>query len=136
MSDPPRSDTAATIRDAQDLGIKIKMLTGDGWSSLGSCYLSLEHPVLTLECSGQHRSGTCSAIGSWYSVGFCPLFSFRALIAQESKHAFSLRIFDSEKLISGSGMTGAEVRDFVEAADGFGEVFPEHKNVELSSSFW
>lgn len=29
MSDPPRADTAATIAEAQDLGIHIKMLTGD-----------------------------------------------------------------------------------------------------------
>ncbi|KAJ3173665.1 hypothetical protein HDU88_002754 [Geranomyces variabilis] len=29
MSDPPRADTAATIAEAQTLGIRIKMLTGD-----------------------------------------------------------------------------------------------------------
>lgn len=43
MSDPPRSDTAATIAEAQNLGISIKMLTGDAVaivsfdSSLVSC---------------------------------------------------------------------------------------------------
>lgn len=29
MSDPPRSDTAKTIAEAQELGVGIKMLTGD-----------------------------------------------------------------------------------------------------------
>jgi H+-transporting ATPase len=35
-------------------------------------------------------------------------------------------VYDSEKLIGG-GMSGSDIRDFVEAADGFAEVFPEHK---------
>lgn len=29
MSDPPRHDTPPTVREAQELGISIKMLTGD-----------------------------------------------------------------------------------------------------------
>lgn len=36
------------------------------------------------------------------------------------------KVYDSQKLIAG-GMTGSDIHDFVEAADGFGEVFPEHK---------
>ncbi|TDL15261.1 plasma-membrane proton-e [Rickenella mellea] len=81
MSDPPRADTAATIREAIDLGIHIKMLTGDA-----------------------------------------------VAIARETCKALSLgtAVFDSERLMGG-GMTGTEVNDFVEAADGFAEVFPEHK---------
>lgn len=35
-------------------------------------------------------------------------------------------VYDSERLISGGGMTGSDIHDFVEAADGFGEVYPEH----------
>ncbi|KIJ61297.1 hypothetical protein HYDPIDRAFT_177061 [Hydnomerulius pinastri MD-312] len=81
MSDPPRPDTASTIREAVDLGIHIKMLTGDA-----------------------------------------------VAIAKETCKALSLgtNVFDSERLIGG-GMSGTEVNDFVEAADGFAEVFPEHK---------
>jgi len=36
-------------------------------------------------------------------------------------------VYDSERLISGGGMSGSDIHDFVEAADGFGEVYPEHK---------
>ncbi|KAI5474748.1 plasma-membrane proton-e [Pseudohyphozyma bogoriensis] len=81
MSDPPRPDTASTIDVAQDLGVKVKMLTGDA-------------VAIGKELARQLHLGT--------------------------------KIFDSEKLIGGS-MAGADVRDFVEHADGFAEVFPEHK---------
>ncbi|GAA5900180.1 plasma-membrane proton-efflux P-type ATPase [Sporobolomyces salmoneus] len=81
MSDPPRHDTPATVREAQDLGISIKMLTGDA-----------------------------------------------VAIAKETCRQLALgdKVYDSERLLGG-GMTGSEVTDFLEAADGFAEVFPEHK---------
>ncbi|KAH7924224.1 plasma-membrane proton-e [Leucogyrophana mollusca] len=81
MSDPPRADTAATIREAIDLGVHIKMLTGDAVAI---------------------AKETCKAL------------------------ALGTNVFDSERLMGG-GMAGTEVYDFVEAADGFAEVFPEHK---------
>ncbi|KAJ6468772.1 hypothetical protein C8R45DRAFT_1218647 [Mycena sanguinolenta] len=37
-----------------------------------------------------------------------------------------IRVYDSQRLI-GSGMSGSDVRDFVEASDGFADLFPEHK---------
>lgn len=40
--------------------------------------------------------------------------------------ALGTRVYNSEKLVSG-GLTGAMVGDLVESADGFAEVFPEHK---------
>jgi len=83
MFDPPRGDTAATIREAGVLGIKVKMLTGDA-------------VAIAIE--------TCKQLG----VG--------------------TKVYDSQKLISGGdGMSGSTIHDFVEAADGFGEVYPEHK---------
>ncbi|KZT01357.1 plasma-membrane proton-e [Laetiporus sulphureus 93-53] len=81
MFDPPRPDTAATIREAIDLGIHVKMLTGDA-------------VAIAIETCKQLSLGT--------------------------------NVYESERLISG-GMTGSEVRDFIEAADGFAEVYPEHK---------
>ncbi|GAA5829676.1 hypothetical protein JCM11251_000246 [Rhodosporidiobolus azoricus] len=81
MSDPPRHDTPATIREAQALGISVKMLTGDAVAI---------------------AKETCRQLG------------------------MGDRIYDSERLLGG-GMSGSEIRDFLEAADGFGEVFPEHK---------
>lgn len=83
-SDPPRHDTAKTIREAQSLGLCIKMLTGD-------------------------------AVG----------------IARETARQLGMgtNIYNAERLgLTGAGdMPGSEVADFVEAADGFAEVYPEHK---------
>ena len=83
-SDPPRHDTAKTIQQAIDLGLKIKMLTGD-------------------------------AIG----------------IAKETSRLLGLgeNVYNSERLGLGGGgdMPGSAIYDFVEAADGFAEVFPQHK---------
>lgn len=82
--DPPRYDTAKTVREAKQLGLSIKMLTGD-------------------------------AVG----------------IARETSRQLGLgtNIFDAERLgLAGGGeLPGSEVYDFVEAADGFAEVFPQHK---------
>lgn len=82
--DPPRHDTANTVREAIDLGLKIKILTGD-------------------------------------TVG----------IAKETSRQLGLgeNVYNSEKLGLGGGgdMPGSAIYDFVEAADGFAEVFPHHK---------
>lgn len=86
LLDPPRYDTLKTIEEAKDLGLQIKMLTGD-------------------------------AVG----------------IAKETCRQLNLgnNVFSIKKLISpapdGVKMTGSQFNDFVEAADGFAEVFPQHK---------
>ncbi|KAF8271836.1 E1-E2 ATPase-domain-containing protein [Lactarius quietus] len=71
MFDPPRSDTAQTIAEAGDLGVRVKMLTGDA-----------------------------------------------VAIAKETCRQLSLGTND---------MSGSDIHDFVESADGFAEVTPEHK---------
>jgi H+-transporting ATPase len=83
-SDPPRHDTYRTVNEAKNLGLSIKMLTGD-------------------------------AVG----------------IARETSRQLGLgtNVYNAERLGLGGGgeMPGSEVYDFVEAADGFAEVFPQHK---------
>ncbi|KAI9096409.1 hypothetical protein DFS34DRAFT_581250 [Phlyctochytrium arcticum] len=81
LFDPPRDDTARTVREAKELGLKVKMLTGD-------------------------------AVG----------------IAKETARQLQLgtNVYDTKRLV-GSDLTGSERNDFVVAADGFAEVFPEHK---------
>ncbi|KAI6784210.1 Plasma membrane ATPase-like protein [Emericellopsis cladophorae] len=81
MFDPPREDTAQTIIEAAQLGVPVKMLTGDAIA-----------------------------------------------IAKETCKMLSLgtKVYNSEKLIHG-GLSGSVQHDFVERADGFAEVFPEHK---------
>lgn len=83
--DPPRHDTARTVQEALNLGLRVKMLTGD-------------------------------AVG----------------IAKETCRQLNLgdKIYDADRLGIGSGagdMNGSAVYDFVEGADGFAEVFPQHK---------
>ena len=82
--DPPRHDTAKTVKEAVALGLKIKMLTGD-------------------------------AVG----------------IAKETSRQLGLgeNIYESERLglIGGSDIPGSKIYDYVEATDGFAEVFPQHK---------
>ncbi|KAJ5239416.1 plasma membrane ATPase [Penicillium chermesinum] len=82
--DPPRFDTASTIKEAQHLGLSIKMLTGDAIA-------------IAKEAARQLGLGT--------------------------------NIYKPEELgVTGAGdLPGSEVNDFVEGADGFAEVYPEHK---------
>jgi H+-transporting ATPase len=82
MFDPPRADTAATIAEAQSLGVSVKMLTGDAVAI---------------------AKETCKML------------------------ALGSKVYDSQRLIGSGGMSGSAIHDFVEAADGFAEVFPEHK---------
>ncbi|KAJ3038183.1 plasma membrane H+-ATPase [Rhizophlyctis rosea] len=81
LFDPPRHDTAKTVQEAKELGLQVKMLTGD-------------------------------AVG----------------IARETGRQLQLgtNIYNTKLLVDGS-MPGSELYDFVVAADGFAEVFPEHK---------
>ncbi|KAN0105177.1 plasma-membrane proton-e [Russula decolorans] len=81
MFDPPRLDTAETIAEAGDLGVRVKMLTGDA-------------VAIAKETCRQLALGT--------------------------------NVYDSERLITGN-MSGSNIHDFVESADGFAEVTPEHK---------
>ncbi|OJJ48162.1 hypothetical protein ASPZODRAFT_23824 [Penicilliopsis zonata CBS 506.65] len=81
MFDPPRDDTAHTIAEAQNLGLSVKMLTGDAIAI---------------------AKETCKML------------------------ALGTKVYNSERLIHG-GLAGSAQHDLVEKADGFAEVFPEHK---------
>lgn len=81
LFDPPRSDTAQTIAEAQMLGLQVKMLTGDAIAI---------------------AKETCRML------------------------ALGTRVYNSDKLLQGD-MNGSTVHDLCERADGFAEVFPEHK---------
>lgn len=81
LFDPPRDDTAQTIVEAQQLGLSVKMLTGDAIAI---------------------AKETCKML------------------------ALGTKVYNSERLVHG-GLTGALQHDLVEKADGFAEVFPEHK---------
>ncbi|OJJ48502.1 hypothetical protein ASPZODRAFT_62164 [Penicilliopsis zonata CBS 506.65] len=81
MFDPPREDTAQTIQEAQNLGISVKMLTGDAMAI---------------------AKETCKML------------------------ALGTKVHNSDKLIHGH-LSGGMAGELVEKADGFAEVYPEHK---------
>ena len=100
-SDPPRHDTYRTINEAKSLGLSIKMLTGDAVGIARETSRQL----------GLGKDITISTRNTWLTLDI------------------GTNIFDAEKLgLSGGGeMPGSEFYDFVEGADGFAEVFPQHK---------
>ncbi|MGI0069304.1 MAG: plasma-membrane proton-efflux P-type ATPase, partial [Nitrosopumilaceae archaeon] len=79
LHDPPREDSKSTIKNARDLGITVKMITGD-------------HIDIAKEIAKELDLGTNILLSS--------------------------QITDK---------TDKEAQDIVEAADGFAQVFPEHK---------
>ncbi|KIK53982.1 hypothetical protein GYMLUDRAFT_49059 [Collybiopsis luxurians FD-317 M1] len=113
-------DTAGVFaqRGFRSLGVACKE-EGKDWQLLG--ILSMSDPP---------RADTAATIAEAVSLGVHVkmLTGDAVAIARETCKSLSLgtSVFDSERLMN-SGMTGTEVNDFVEAADGFAEVFPEHK---------
>ncbi|KAF5344035.1 hypothetical protein D9757_014354 [Collybiopsis confluens] len=113
-------DTAGAFaqRGFRSLGVACKE-DGKDWELLG--IMSMADPP---------RSDTASTIAEAITLGVHVkmLTGDAVAIARETCKSLSLgtSVFDSERLMN-SGMTGTEVNDFVEAADGFAEVFPEHK---------
>ncbi|MGD9128075.1 MAG: plasma-membrane proton-efflux P-type ATPase [Planctomycetia bacterium] len=91
LFDPPRDDSAETIQNAKELGLSVKMVTGDNLA-------------IGTETSGQLGMGT-------------------HLIP--AKHAFP-EDMDPDHVPS-------DIGDGIEKADGFAEVFPEHKYAIVKS---
>ncbi len=84
LSDPPRADSAQTIRQAREHGITVKMLTGD-------------------------NAAIASEIAKRVGMG-SDIAPARDILDDDPQHRLS----------------DADI-DRIEAADGFAEVFPEHK---------
>lgn len=82
LSDPPREDTAATVAGATDLGVDVKMVTGD-------------QVAIAAEIARQVGLGQT--------------------------------IVDASALAHAEGEPGERLAQLVEDADGFAQVFPEHK---------
>lgn len=106
------------IRGFRSLGVAVKQ-DGKEWELLGM--LCMFDPP---------RGDTRQTIDEAHKLGISVkmLTGDAVAIAKETCKQLGLKtnVYDSEKLIT-SGMSGSDIRDFVEAADGFAEVFPEHK---------
>ncbi|EPX73879.1 P-type proton ATPase Pma1 [Schizosaccharomyces octosporus yFS286] len=108
-------------RGYRSLGVARKF-DGENWQIMG-----------IMPCSDPPRDDTGRTIGEAKRLGLrVKMLTGDAVdIAKETARQLGMgtNIFNAEQLgITGGGtMPGNEVYDFVEAADGFGEVFPQHK---------
>ncbi|RMD43648.1 hypothetical protein DV735_g1432, partial [Chaetothyriales sp. CBS 134920] len=110
-------------RGFRSLGIARKR-QGEKWEILG-----------IMPCADPPRHDTAKTINEAKSLGLSikMLTGDAVGIAREMSRQLGLgtNVFDAERLgIAGGGtstLSGSEVYDFVEAADGFAEVFPQHK---------
>jgi H+-transporting ATPase len=109
LYDPPRDDSAETIKAAHAEGIEVKVITGD-------------HAAITKE------------IGQQVNVGTSFLESLPPLFKEEmSEVKITPDIFPVSSFLD---KPDREAKRIVEKADGFAQVFPEHKYaiVELLQS--
>ncbi|MCF7806686.1 MAG: plasma-membrane proton-efflux P-type ATPase [Simkaniaceae bacterium] len=82
LFDPPREDTQETIEHIRDLGLQVKMVTGD-------------HTAIAKELAGKLGLGS--------------------------------NIYPAEEILSKDGKFTLEQDELIEKANGFAQVFPEHK---------
>lgn len=124
---PPEVDEAYknkvaefATRGFRSLGVARKR--GDTWEILG-----------IMPCSDPPRHDTARTINEAKTLGLSikMLTGDAVGIARETSRQLGLgtNVYNAERLGLGGGgeMPGSEVYDFVEAADGFAEVFPQHK---------
>jgi len=108
-------------RGFRSLGVARKRV-GGSWEILG-----------IMPCADPPRYDTAKTINEAKSLGLSVkmLTGDAVGIARETSRQLGLgtNVFNAERLgLAGGGeMPGSEVYDFVEAADGFAEVFPQHK---------
>ncbi|PWY86874.1 plasma membrane ATPase [Aspergillus heteromorphus CBS 117.55] len=108
-------------RGFRSLGVARKCDGGE-WEILG-----------IMPCSDPPRHDTAKTISEAQTLGLSikMLTGDAVGIARETSRQLGLgtNVYNAERLGLGGGgtMPGSEVYDFVEAADGFAEVFPEHK---------
>ncbi|TQN71034.1 Plasma membrane ATPase, partial [Colletotrichum shisoi] len=109
-------------RGFRSLGVARKRGDHGAWEILG-----------IMPCSDPPRHDTARTVNEAKSLGLSikMLTGDAVGIARETSRQLGLgtNIYNAERLGLGGGgdMPGSEVYDFVEAADGFAEVFPQHK---------
>lgn len=158
--DPPRKDTAWTINEAKSLGLKIKMLTGDdvGIAKETSRQLGLGTRIFKADVllSGPNEENDktnnkeMSAYGSKIESPQGTMYAtsrnlVRSLASSISFSDESLQISDKATATAPRAAAAASAAcmlqmaaftELIEEADGFAEVFPEHKHnvVEILQS--
>ncbi|KAL6191724.1 hypothetical protein ACLB2K_038114 [Fragaria x ananassa] len=117
LFDPPRHDSAETIRQALNLGVNVKMITGKSLqNSIYSCYAF----------SFDSFASLCSlAIGSVCTGD-------QLAIAKETGRRLGMgtNMYPSASLLGqdkDASVAALPIEELIEKADGFAGVFPEHK---------
>ncbi|TVY84510.1 Plasma membrane ATPase [Lachnellula suecica] len=120
----------------QDFKNKVAEFASRGYRSLGVARKRGEgrwEILGIMPCSDPPRHDTARTVNEAKKLGLSVkmLTGDAVGIARETARQLGLgtNIYDAERLGLGGGgdMPGSEVYDFVEAADGFAEVFPQHK---------
>ncbi|EED15135.1 P-type ATPase, putative [Talaromyces stipitatus ATCC 10500] len=115
---------------------KVAEFAARGFRSLGIARKFEGHPweiLGIMPCSDPPRYDTFKTISEAKTLGLSikMLTGDAVGIARETSRQLGLgtNVYNAEKLglCGGGDMPGSEVYDFVEAADGFAEVFPQHK---------
>eukprot|EP00887_Chlorella_sp_A99_P007955 scaffold12.g7955.t1 len=141
LFDPPRHDTKETIERCHGLGIDVKMITGDQLLigketakqlGMGTNMFTTEALVKAKQAS--ERAGADARAGEgagaacgWAALRGCPARRCSRAVAA-ARHPIP-PLPPSAPSPQGFGLVEghASVEDLVEEADGFAEVFPEHK---------
>lgn len=103
LFDPPRHDSAETIRRALNLGVNVKMITGNSNFSLGICFPS---SVTDLSNSGDQLA-IAKETGRRLGMG-TNMYPSSSLLGQNKD----------------ASMAALPVDELIEKADGFAGVFP------------
>ena len=102
LRDPPRADTPGTVKAARDLGIEVKMITGDHYAAAGQ---------VATEAGIEGEVATADEIDSWNDGEFASLveaFSVFAQVLPENKYRIVGALQGAGHIV---GMTGDGVND-------------------------
>lgn len=135
--DPPRKDTAWTISEAKRLGLKIKMLTGDdvGIAKETSRQLGLGTRIYQANMLPYNQVSVSSDIGSSGNRTMYASPQTACSLANTlsvSEETLSLDV-PTRQNNNGARKQSETIQwdsfaELIEGADGFAEVFPEHKH--------
>ncbi|KAG6529608.1 hypothetical protein ZIOFF_011817 [Zingiber officinale] len=149
LFDPPRHDSAETIRRALNLGVNVKMITGlrrylVKIGSLWSIVLCLQtsdvvnlHIILSEIADMSVRSSSCvaevcSAVYYYFPHAFEFLECDQLAIGKETGRRLGMgtNMYPSSALLGQNkdeSIAALPIDELIEKADGFAGVFPEHK---------
>lgn len=134
MFDPPRDDAASTIQDAQDLGVAVKMVTGDNISIAKqiSKLLNIGDKILDHRELKGNREKEFLLLADIISSAI-----YKRLGEKDEKEVKTFAksvVFEVKKELNNitipTGYTKkheSEIIDIIEDADGFAQVLPEDK---------